>query len=156
MRRRVLMFLALLACPLSGMAATMQAPPAAPIGSGPATAIDSNGRHDVVAKLGDALRNHYVFPDIGRKAADKIIESLAAGAYDKLSDPGAFAARLSTDVAAIAHDTHLRIDSFDAPVPPPGPAGGMPRSEAGIVRADKLAGDVGYIELAGFPPLPAF
>ena len=36
------------------------------------------------------------------------------------------------------------------------PAGGMPRSEAGIVRADKLAGDVGYIELAGFPPLPAF
>lgn len=156
MRRRVLMFLALLACPLSGMAATMQAPPAAPIGSGPATAIDSNGRHDVVAKLGDALRNHYVFPDIGRKAADKIIESLAAGAYDKLSDPGAFAARLSTDVAAIAHDKHLRIDSFDAPVPPPGPAGGMPRSEAGIVRADKLAGDVGYIELAGFPPLPAF
>jgi hypothetical protein len=32
----------------------------------------------------------------------------------------------------------------------------MPRSEAGVVRADKLAGGVGYIEVIGFPPLSAF
>jgi hypothetical protein len=32
----------------------------------------------------------------------------------------------------------------------------MPRAEAGIIRADKLAGGIGYIELIGFPPLPAF
>lgn len=32
----------------------------------------------------------------------------------------------------------------------------MPRSQAGVVRADRLAGGVGYIEVIGFPPLPAF
>jgi hypothetical protein len=32
----------------------------------------------------------------------------------------------------------------------------MPRAEAGITRADKLAGGVGYIEVIGFPPLSAF
>ena len=134
------MFLGLLACPLSAMAAT----------------FDGTARHDVVANLGDALRDDYVFPDVGRKAAEKISASLAAGEYDKLSDPSAFAAQLSADVAAVAHDKHLRIDSLGAPPPAPGPAGGMPRSVAGIVRADKLAGDVGYIEVISFPHLPEF
>jgi hypothetical protein len=32
----------------------------------------------------------------------------------------------------------------------------MPSADAGIVRADKLAGGVGYIELIGFPPVQAF
>ena len=156
MRRRVLIFLSLLTCPLSATAVTMQVPPVSPAAPAPATTIDSSVRHDVVAKLSDALRDNYVFPDVGQKAAEKITASLAAGEYDKLSDPRAFAARLSDDIAAIAHDKHLRIESMGGPRPPRGPGGAMPRSEAGIVRADKLAGGVGYIEVIGFPPLPAF
>jgi peptidase S41-like protein len=157
MRRRVFIFLALLACPLSALAVTMQVPPAPPAAAAPASTIDSNVRHDVVAKLGDALRNDYVFPDIGDKAAEKITASLAAGEYDSLADPVAFAARLDADVAAVAHDKHLSITSMSAPPPPPPSARQtMPRADAGITRADQLAGGVGYIEVIGFPPLPAF
>jgi hypothetical protein len=157
MRRRVLIFLGLLACPLSAMAVTMQVPPAPPTAPAPASTIDSNVRHDVVAKLSDALRNDYVFPDVGGKAAEKITASLAAGEYDSLADPNAFAARLSADVAAVAHDKHLSIRSMSAPPPPPSTAPPtMPYADAGITRADKLAGGVGYIEVIGFPPLPAF
>jgi hypothetical protein len=157
MRRRVLIFLSLLACPLSAMAVTMQVPPAPPTAPAPASTIDSNVRHDVVAKLSEALRNDYVFPEVGAKAAEKITASLAAGEYDSLADPNAFAARLSADVAAVAHDKHLSIRSMSAPPPPPSTAPRtMPRADAGITRADKLAGGVGYIEVIGFPPLPAF
>jgi Peptidase family S41/N-terminal domain of Peptidase_S41 in eukaryotic IRBP len=157
MRRRVLIFLALLACPLSAMAVTMQVPPAPPGAPAPATTVDGNVRRDVVAKLGDALRNDYIFPDVGEKAAEKISAALAAGQYDSLADPNAFAARLSADVAAVAHDKHLSVRSMSAPPPPPPTAPqAMPRADAGITRADKLAGGVGYIEVIGFPPLPAF
>jgi hypothetical protein len=122
-----------------------------------ANGIDSNVRRDVVAKLSDALRDNYIFPDVGQKAAEKISAALAAGEYDKLADPSAFAARLSADVAAIAHDKHMSVSSMNGPPPSrEGPVGAMPRSEAGVVRADKLAGGVGYIEVIGFPPLPAF
>ena len=157
MRHRVLIFLSLLACPLSATAVTTQVPPVPPPASAPASTIDSNVRKDVVAKLSDALRDNYVFPDVGQRAAEKITTSLAAGEYDKLSDPSAFAARLSADIAAIAHDKHLRINAMGG-LPPsaPGPDDVMPRSEAGVVRADKLARGVGYIEVIGFPPLPAF
>lgn len=156
MRASALVLLGLLTSPLEASAAATQPVPnlraAAPINT-----IDSNGRREVVAKLSDALRNNYVFPDVGEKAAGKINAALAAGAYDSLSDPSAFAARLSSDVAAIAHDKHLSIRSEGGPRPgPSGGPGGMPRAEAGVTRADRLAGNVGYIEVIGFPPLPAF
>jgi hypothetical protein len=32
----------------------------------------------------------------------------------------------------------------------------MPLSDAGLTRADKLAGGIGYLEIIGFPPLEAF
>lgn len=33
---------------------------------------------------------------------------------------------------------------------------GLPSAEAGVVRADRLASGVGYVEILGFPPLSAF
>ena len=122
-----------------------QPAPTPPTVAGPANTIDSNGRRDVVAKLSEALRDDYVYPDVGEKAAQKITGALAAGAYDGFSDPNAFAARLSSDVAAVAHDKHVSIHAEGGP--PPGPAGSptaMPRAEEGVTRADKLAGNVGY------------
>ena len=156
MRHSALMFFGLLACPLAAAPAQPAATP--PPIAAQASAIDGNVRRDVVAKLSDALRDKYIYPDVGQKAAEKISASLAAGEYDNLADPSAFAARLSADVAAIAHDKHMSVSSMSGPPPSPGgPAGGaMPRSEAGVVRADKLPGGVGYIEVIGFPPLPAF
>jgi hypothetical protein len=154
MHPSTLMFLGLLACPLAA-AAPMQSAPTQPPIAAQTNAIDANVRRDVVAKLSDALRDNYIFPDVGQKAAEKVSTSLAAGEYDKLADPIAFAARLSADVAAIAHDRHMSVSLMSGP-PPGGPLGGMPRSEAGVVRADKLAGGVGYIEVVGFPPLPVF
>jgi len=157
MRHSALMFFGLLACPLTAAVTPPQSGPTPPPIAVRADTIDSNVRRDVVAKLSDALRDNYIFPDVGQKAAEKISASLAAGEYDKLADPSAFAARLSADVAAIAHDKHMSVNSMSGPPPSPGgPVGAMPRSEAGVVRADKLAGGVGYIEVIGFPPLPAF
>src|SRR3954471_9637286 len=157
MRGRVLILLSFLSSPISATAAEMQPVPPAPVATAPLNTIDSNVRHDVVAKLGQALRDKYIFPDVGEKAADKIDGSLAAGEYDQLADPIAFAARLSSDVAAIAHDKHLNVFSLSAPPRrPPGVGGGMPQAEAGVTRADTLAGGIGYIEIVGFPPLPIF
>ena len=152
------MFLGLVASPLLATPMEMPRAPRPPIAAAPAQSIDSNVRHDVVARLSDALRNNYVFPDVGEKAAEKVGASLAAGEYDQLSDAISFAARLSSDVAAIAHDKHLQVFSQSAPPgPPPGAGGDMPPlAEGGVARADKLAGGVGYIEVVGFPPLPVF
>jgi pimeloyl-ACP methyl ester carboxylesterase len=138
-----------------------QAQPAATNG-GPAKAtLDGAARQAVVAQLATALRDRYVFPDVGAMAADAVSANLKSGVYDTLADPAQFAARLERDLFAIAHDQHLTVTSpgsrlsglpalpSDLPTPPPG-------AEAGVVRADRLRGGIGYIEITRFPSLETF
>ena len=127
MRVSVLMALGLIGSAFAAAAVGSQPAPAPAEAAAPANIIDSKAQREVVAKLSDALRNDYVFPDVGAKAADSIDAALAAGAYDGLSDAGAFAARLSSDVAAVAHDKHLSVRAQGGPPrgPAPGPAGAV-------------------------------
>ena len=152
-RRPFVMFLPLLFAASCAPSVAMQATPASETAVATSSTLDANGRRDVVAKLGEELRERYVYPNIGEQAASKINAALAAGDYDTLADPNVFAARLSADVDVIAHDKHLKIWSNGTPSPPPsGAGGGMPPTEAGITRADRLLGGIGYIEVTGFPP----
>lgn len=156
MKRRALLNLAILA--LVAAPSTLAGQPVASDNQATATpaTFDAAARRDVVAKLGEALRARYVFPQVGERAAQTIERALAAGTYDSLADPAAFAARLSADLAAVAHDKHLRIFSTATRPPPPPGGAQMPRAEAGIVRADALRGGVGYVEIIGFPPQRLF
>lgn len=122
--------------------------------SSPAARFNATARREVVAKLSSSLRDRYIFPDVGENAAANLEAALAAGRYDTLDDPSTFAQRLSADVAAVAHDKHLSVMSLTAFRP--GPPQTMPRGEGGVFRADRLANDVGYIEVLGFPPRPLF
>ena len=116
--------------------------------------LDAAARRETVTKLAEALRDRYVYPEVGATVADTLIKTLEAGGYDQLDDAVAFTGRLTSDMAAIAHDKHLKVVSRGAPAAPKGPA--PPHSEAGVVRADRLSGGVGYIEVASFPPPDRF
>lgn len=119
-----------------------------------ASTFDAAARSNIVAKLSEALRDRYVFPETGERAATRIGAALAAGEYDGLADRAAFIQKLDADVQAIAKDKHLNIFSPTAFLPRRGPA--MPVSEEGVTRADRLAGGIGYIEVVRFPPMQAF
>jgi len=108
--------------------------------------LDAAQRRQAVQQLASALRDGYVYPEVGAKAADVVIAKLSDGSYDKIEDPAVFATRLTEDISAIAHDKHMKVVALDAPARgPPSPA--RIRAEAGVVRADRLAGGVGYIEV---------
>jgi hypothetical protein len=144
----------------------------------PPPPLDAAGRATVVHAAADMLRQRYVYPDVGAKTADALEAALAAGKYDALVEPWALANQLTADLQSTAHDKHLRVAARGpAPRPaaaptaaPPTPAaapgtaappaapppGPPPRSEAGVVRADRLPGNIGYLEIVAFPALDAF
>jgi hypothetical protein len=119
-----------------------------------ATLNDTN-RRAVVEAAAKMLRERYVFPDVGDRAALALESTLSAGGYDGLDQPGAFAQRLTDDLRAVAKDKHLRIT---APGPRTGAQPAQPpvRAEGGVARADILDSNVGYIEVVGFPQPAAF
>lgn len=122
---------------------------AAPAAAAP---VDAASRAAVVAKAAGLLRERYVFPEIGARAAAKIEGELAAGRYDAIGEGPALAARLSEDLRSVAHDAHLNVFARGGPQPGEELGGPPPASKAGFVRVDRLAGNVGYIRLIGFPP----
>jgi hypothetical protein len=111
--------------------------------------LDGASRRAVVEAAAKMLRERYVFPDVGDRAARAIESALGAGAYNGLDQPRAFAQRLTDDLRAVAKDKHLRVTAPGAPAGEP--AAAPPRTDGGITRADILDGNVGYIEVAGFP-----
>lgn len=141
----------------SVLASLLLAAPLAHAQPGPST-LDDAARRAVVADAAEALRDRYVFPDVGERAAAAIESALAAGSYDDLDEPWAFAERLTADLEAVAADKHLRV-SGPGPAPsaePDAAPSAPPRSEGGVTRADRLADDIGYIELVAFPPPALF
>jgi hypothetical protein len=139
------------------MAAVSAQPPGPPP---PPAPLDATSRTAVVNAAADALRQRYVYPDVGKRAAEAIEAALAAGKYDEIVQPWAFAERLTTDLEAIAHDKHMRV-SARGPAPvvavaTGAPLGPPPRSDGGVTRADRLPGNIGYIEVVGLPGLDAF
>lgn len=51
-----------------------------------ASTFDAAARRHIVAELSEALRDRYVFPEIGERAAARISTALAAGDYVGLAD----------------------------------------------------------------------
>lgn len=116
--------------------------------------LDATARREAVVKLAEALDQRYVYPDIGATLASRLKATLDAGGYDRIDDAAAFADRLTADMGAVAHDKHLKVVSADGPQAPAGPP--PPHSEAGVVRADRLPGGIGYVEVSAFPPPERF
>jgi hypothetical protein len=136
------------------LAAIMLAPAAAqtPAASVPLSAM---ARAEVVAKAAEALRARYIFPEAGETAARRIEAQLAAGAYKDL-EAQALAEKMTADLQSVTKDKHMRVSAPGPAAPPPGASGPPPASEGGFVRADRLPGNIGYVEVIGFPPPGAF
>jgi len=128
----------------------------APLAVAESAQFDLAARRAIVGEVAKAMRDEYVEPDVGARAAAKIEEALAGGEYDSLVTPAAFSARLAADLADVTHDKHLRVTALGQAPPPGATAEAPPPNDSGVVRADRLAGDIGYIEIIGFPPPNAF
>lgn len=119
----------------------------------PPTALTPEMRRTAIENAATAFRSRYISPEIGDRAAVAIEAALARGDYDALTQPQEFATRLTADLRAVTADKHVEVLGGG----PPAGAGGPPtRSEGGVARADRLAGNIGYIEIVALGPPALF
>jgi peptidase S41-like protein len=120
---------------------------------------------EAVTTVLELLRTDYVFPDRAEQAAAAVEARLAAGEYDGL-DEDTLAERLTSHLHEVCPDRHLRVRTTprrpgpagpDRPSRPGEPGPGQPErarpaswrrpGNYGICRAERLDGNVGYLDL---------
>lgn len=158
-----LLSLLLIVHPLSARAQI--APPAA--NNQPDRAVDAATRKAVVDTLCDRVERFYVFPDRAKTAAQAIRKRYRRHEYDRITSAGDFADSLTAHLNAAVPDRHLRVHFRYEPIPPEALDGSPSESEQramaeqsrlrnyGFERAERLPGNVGYLDLRQFSGQPA-
>ena len=120
---------------------------------------------EVIDEICQLLRDHYVFPEIAEKICDTLQLRMKSGAYnvesyDKLSD------LLTVDLQSVNNDEHLEAWSIKpSPTQKSSDEKDLISLHLNIIlqnkqqnfnftRVEILEGNVGYIELVKFKPVP--
>jgi hypothetical protein len=117
----------------------------------------------VALAAADRLERLYVYPAKGLAAATRLRDQAATGAYDGLQAKD-LGMRLTSDLADVLHDKHVRVEySIDVLPPDDGSDKGQSPAEIaafarveraggyGLGRVAHLPGNVGYVDVRFFP-----
>ncbi|MBK8791841.1 MAG: S41 family peptidase [Holophaga sp.] len=130
----------------------------------PSVPVTPAQRSAVVEALAKALKERYVFPEVGEKVAKALSEKAKTGAYDTASFAPEFAEALHKDLRELGKDGHFRVrfmpDFQAGPEEERAPTEKeveemrlqAARNGFGIARTEILPGNVGYLDVRGFPP----
>lgn len=129
---------------------------------GPDRTIDAAERRAVIDGVIHRLNEAYVFPDTAKAMERAIRERQRSGAYDRITSAQVFADSLTAHLQVVSRDRHLRVRYVARGVPPEaGGDGPSPedreqakifgqRVNFGFERVERLAGNVGYLEIRSF------
>ncbi len=124
--------------------------------------VTAAARSSVIEGLIKELNDGYVFPETAKKMEDDLRARSAKKEYDSITSSRAFAEKLTSDLQGISHDKHLRVRFSFQEIPvrkernePTAQEKAdfeqfLKRANYGFDRAERMDGNIGYIELRGF------
>ena len=126
-------------------------------------ALDAGTRAEVIDGVLNRLHAFYVFPTVAAQMDEAVQRHRDAGRYDAISTAVDLCETLTAHLQEVSHDQHLRVfyspepRSIRAdPNPTPEERAHFWRSGAvrnfGVEKVERLAGNIGYLELRLFVP----
>jgi hypothetical protein len=156
------------------MGAALLVPPAAPAQvmirkDQPDTSIDTRTSKDVIEGLLKELKAAYVFPETAAKMEADLRKRLDKNEYGEIKSARKLAEVLTEHLQAVSKDKHLRVFYSYDPIPEPPKKDARPAHDKdhemrermrqrarsvnfGFERAERLDGNVGYLDLRMFAP----
>jgi retinol-binding protein 3 len=126
--------------------------------------VDGAEGQRVIEGIAKNLNEFYVYPDLAQKMADAVRANQKHGDYDAITDPDAFANRLTKDLQAVSHDKHLRVNYSPVKLPPEEQKEQKPtpeqeaqfrkmleRTNCSFQKVEILPRNIGYVKFDAFP-----
>ena len=117
--------------------------------------MDETELADVVDQVRALVEAHYIFPEVAAKVSAVLAAGLAGGRYP--AGLPALAAAVTADLQSVNGDQHLRLIYHEQAIPPRTPGDDTEEYAAmaqwadqtcgGVACAQRLAGNVGYLDL---------
>ena len=126
--------------------------------------LSDKERKEVVDSICSLLNKNYIFPETAASMCKQITVSLQKGDYKNISDPSAFAQKLTEELQSISKDKHLRVGFNPEAVTElrkraaAGNNDEIPESFLKQLKAGNygfrevkiMTGNIGYLDLRGF------
>jgi retinol-binding protein 3 len=147
---------------LALVALSIAAPLAAQDRDQPDRTIDAAERRAVIDGVITRLNDAYVFPDTAKAMERALRARQRRGEYERVTSGRVFAESLTAHLQAVSRDRHLRVRHRADPFPMDANQDGPNPEERerarafgrtvnfGFERVERLAGNVGYLELRSF------
>ena len=128
----------------------------------PDPALTAKDRRQIAEDFAKVLETKYVLPDQAKNMAAAVRAQIRAGAYDNLEPASAFASALLGHARAVNDDKHLQLKVTPNVVPiesdeekekrmAPQMARQARRANFGLAKAERLDGNIGYLDIEVFP-----
>ena len=123
--------------------------------------LDTAFRARVIQDIETDLTDAYIDPAIATRMNAALTAHQNAGDYNNITDPDAFASRLTADLRAVSHDMHLHVDfsPFKQPARSEPTPEERDRERAEILRdncefktVEILPNNIGYVKFNAFMP----
>jgi retinol-binding protein 3 len=121
--------------------------------------LDAALRKRVIDGVNADLKEYYVEPAYAQQMVDTLESNEAKGDYNATTDGDAFAEKLTTDLQAVSHDKHLRVNFSPFKMPEqkePSPEDlaqyhqQMLHENCAFEEVEILPGNIGYVKFNGF------
>jgi hypothetical protein len=121
--------------------------------------VDAALRKRVIDGIDSELREYYIDPEVAKQMAQALAAHEDAGDYKSITDGDVFAQRLTTDLQAVSHDKHLRVNfnpfkMSDRKGPSPEDIARMEQqakhNNCAFRKVEILPGNIGYVKFDGF------
>lgn len=128
----------------------------------PGPTLTAKDRREIAEAFANVVETRYVLPDHAKNMAAAVRAQIRAGAYDNLEPAAAFASAVVGHARAVNNDKHLRLQVTGGPIPiesdeekekrmAPQMASQARRANFGLAKAERLDGNIGYLDIEFFP-----
>jgi len=122
--------------------------------------LQHKDKKDLIKKISDLVKDHYVFPDLGKKYGEEISKLIQSSAFAYVNEPKEFAEKVTAVLQKLMNDKHMYFRLIESSELGEDKKGSLhhpvryfrlgQKEHFGIFRLDWIENDIGYLDYRRF------